>query len=302
MNETMNLDDLRIFATLAETRNYTAAGRRLGHSKQTISRRISDLENRLGVSLVRRTTRKMDLTEVGAAYAMECADIVRRAEDAARSVTEAADHPRGTLRLTADPVFGDAFVADLIVHYAQQFPEVEIDAVFTRRHVDLIEEGFDLAFRVGAEDQPGLTRTPLFPGDIHYCASPSYLKTYSTPKRPEDLKGHTCILVGTESSVQRWPFQSDKGVLPVAVSGRLRVTSFFLAQKAVRAGLGIGLLPAFTCKEDIAKKRLRAILKPWTVDVGPVSLIHPTHQFLSPKVRCFVELAQTTFQAFAEEL
>lgn len=301
MNETINLDDLRLFATVAETRNYTAAGRLLGLSKQTVSRRISDLEAHLGVSLIRRTTRKMDLTEVGAAYAVKCADIVRRAEDAARSVTDAAVRPSGTLRLTADPVFGDAFVADLIVAYAQKFPDVEIDAVFTRRYVDLIEEGFDLAFRVGAEDRPGLTRTPLFPGHIHYCASPSYLKARGTPKRPEDLKDHECILVGAESASQNWPFQSDKGPLSVSVTGRLRVTSFALALKAARAGLGIGLFPAFTCTEDIAKKRLRAVLKPWTMDVGPVSLIHPTHRFLSPKVRVFIDLAREKFQNLAED-
>ena len=171
----MKLEDMRLFARVAAARSFTGAARQLGIPKQTLSRRVAGLEHALGVRLLHRTTRRLYLTEVGAAYAERCDEVIRMAEEANRSVTDAGEVPKGTLRVTADPVFGEAFLGGVITEFARRWPEVHVEVVLTRRRVDLVEEGFDLAFRVGRVDDPALTATRLGPARVRYCASPRYL-------------------------------------------------------------------------------------------------------------------------------
>ncbi|MGA9524389.1 MAG: LysR family transcriptional regulator [Myxococcaceae bacterium] len=287
----MRLEDMRLFAKVAEAKSFTAAARQLGIPKQTLSRRISELEQELDVQLLHRTTRRLHLTDVGAAYAERCAEVIRLADEANRSVTDAKQVPRGVLRVTADPVFGEAFVTGVVVEYARRWPEVQVEVVLTRRHVDLLEEGFDVAFRIGRVDAPGLTATELGPARIRYCASPSYLARRGAPRTPEDLRNHDCIVVGSPGSPARWPFSGGKGELVVPVTGRMRTTSLAMAHTAVRAGLGITLMPEFVCAEDLKRKRLVSVLDGWGADAGSIWLLHPTSRFLTARVRTFVELA-----------
>lgn len=291
----MKLEDMRLFARVAEARSFTAAARLLGVPKQTLSRRIAALEQALDVQLLHRTTRRLHLTEVGAAYAERCAEIVRLAEDANRAVTEAQEEPRGVLRVTADPVFGEAFLAGLVVEYASRWPEVHVDVMLTRRRVDLAEEGFDVAFRVGRVDDPALTATNLGPARVRYCASPAYLARRGTPASPGDLRSHDCILVVSDGAPMRWPFRGPRGHELVPVAGRLRFNSFAMAHAAASSGLGIGIFPEFACAEDIRRRRLVAVLDDWVIDAGAVWLVHPTARFLTARVRAFVELVLARF-------
>jgi DNA-binding transcriptional LysR family regulator len=287
----MRLEDMRLFAKVAEARSFTAAARLLGMPKQTLSRRIAELEAALDVQLLHRTTRRLHLTDVGAAYAARCAEIVRMAEEANQVVTDTKQVPRGVLRVTADPVFGEAFVTGLVVEYARRWPDVQLDVVLTRRRVDLVEEGFDIAFRVGKVDEPGLTGTRLGPARVRYCASPGYLARQGTPRRPEDLRAHQCILVVSDGTQVRWPFRDPKGEALLPVSGRLRVNSFEMAREAALSGLGIAIFPEFACVEDLRRKRLVAVLDSFAAEVGSVWLLHPAQRYLAARVRTFVELA-----------
>ena len=290
--ETISLENMRLFAVVAKTLNFTEAGRVLDMPKQTLSRRIATLERSLGVQLLQRTTRKMQLTDVGASFAERCWDIVRRADEATRAVTDTQEQPQGRLRVTADPVFGEAFVSELVIAYARQYPDVELEVVLTRRHVDLIEEGFDVAFRVGHEDRAGLQSTPLMPARVQYCASPNYLRQFGVPAEPDELSAHSCILVLSEGTSIRWPFRSRNGsTTTVNVTGRLRFTNFTMAHEAALAGLGIAIFPEFKCALDIAANRLVSVLSEWCVDVGTVSIVYPTQRFLAPRVRRFIEMA-----------
>lgn len=289
----MHLEDMRLFARVAEARSFTAAARLLGMPKQTVSRRIAELERSLGIQLLHRTTRRLHLTEVGAAYAERCAELVRLAEEANRVVTDAQQVPRGVLRVTADPVFGDAFLTDLVVEYANRWPEVQVEVMLTQRRVDLVEEGFDVAFRIGKVEEPALTATSLGPARVHYCASPAYVKRRGAPARPEELAKHECILVVSEGAPVRWPFRGPKGdLLLVPVTGRLRFNSFAMAHAAAREGLGIAIFPEFTCAEDLRRKRLVTVLDEWTAQVGAVWLAYPTQRYLAARVRKFVDLAR----------
>lgn len=287
----MMLEDMRLFAKVAEARSFTAAARLLGVPKQTLSRRVAELEQELGVQLLLRTTRRLHLTEIGAAYAARCGELVRLAEEANHAVTDTHQVPKGVLRVTADPVFGEAFVTELVVEYARRWPEVQVDVVLTRRHVNLLEEGFDVAFRIGKVEDPALTATRLGPARIRYCASPDYLQRRGKPTSPEQLQHHECILVVSEGAPMRWPFRGPKGDLLVPVSGRLRFNSLAMAHAAALQGLGIALFPEFACAADVQQGRLVPVLEDWGVDAGAVWLVHPTQRYLAARVRTFLELA-----------
>jgi DNA-binding transcriptional LysR family regulator len=285
MKETIRIEDMRLFASVADAKSFTGAARRLGIPKQTVSRRIAELERALGVTLMHRTTRRLQLTDTGAAYAQRCAEIVRLAEEANRAAADVDDVPRGTLRITADPVFGDAFVAGLVTDYALRWPETRLDVVLTRRRVDLVEERFDVAFRIGRPDDAALSGIVLGAARVRFCASPDYLARRGMPRRPKDLARHDCIVVGDGGPV-RWPISEP-------ISGRLSFTSFAMAHAAALAGLGIALFPEFACADDIRRKRLVPVLA--AVDVGSVWLLYPAHRFMSPRVRAFVDLARARF-------
>lgn len=292
-SETVRLEDMRLVAAVADARSMTGAARRLGIPKQTVSRRIAQLEEALGVPLMHRTTRTLHLTEAGAAYAEKCREIVRIAEEASRAVTEVDDEPRGTLRVTADPVFADAFVGQLVIEYAQRWPRVAVELVLTRRRVELVEENFDVAFRIGHVDDANLTGVRLGPARVRYCASPGYVRKRGTPGSPDDLGAHDCLVV-SDGGASRWPFPGRKGPRLVPITGRLTVTSFAVARAAALAGLGIAIFPEFACVDDIRRRRLVPVLE--TVEVGSVWMLRVARHLPAARVRAFLELARSFFR------
>jgi DNA-binding transcriptional LysR family regulator len=295
MSETIRIEDMRLFAKVAETKSFTGAARILGIPKQTLSRRVAELERALGVQLMHRTTRRLQLSDVGAAYAERCAELVRLADEANRVVSEVDDTPRGTLRVTADPVFGDAFVTGLVVEYARRWPETRLDVVLARRRVDLIEERFDAAFRIGQGDDASLSGVELGPARVRYCASPAYVARAGAPAKAEQLTDHDCIVVTSDAMPVRWPVPGPRGARLVPVSGRLTLSSFAMAHAATLAGLGVGLFPEFACAEDLRRGSLVPVLDSCIVDVGAVWLLYPARRFLPARLRAFVDLARERF-------
>ncbi len=286
------IEDMRLFAKVAEAKTFTAAALLLEMPKQTLSRRVAELERALGVVLLHRTTRRLHLTEAGAAYAQRCAEIVRLAEEANHAITDDVAIPKGVLRVTADPLFGETFLAPLVVAYAKRWPAVHVEVTLTPRRVDLVEEGFDVAFRVGVLGESDLSAKNLGPARVRYCASPGYLSRRGAPKTPKQLASHECVLVHAEGGTTRWPFRGPRGIELVSVTGRLRFNSFAMGRSAVLGGLGIAIFPEFACEDDVRRKRLVPVLEDWTVDVGAVWLLHPAGRYLTARVRTFVELAR----------
>lgn len=295
MSGTISLESMRLFAMVAEAQSFTLAAQRLGMPKQTLSRRVADLERALGVQLMHRTTRRLQLSAVGAAYAARCAEIARIAGEANRAVCDAQETPSGTLRVTADPVFGEAFLGELVIEYARRWPEVRLDVVLTRRKVDILEEGFDIAFRIGEVDDASLAGFRLGPARVRYCASPSYLARRGAPKTPAELERHDCLVVSSDGAPSRWPFASKNGLSMIAISGRLTLTSFSMARAAALAGLGIAIFPEFACAADVREKRLVPLLDAHCAEVGGVWLLHAARRFLPARGRAFVELARERF-------
>lgn len=209
-------------------------------------------------------------------------------------MSHARDNPTGTLRITADPVFGDAFVSGVVNEYARRWPETRAEVILTRRHVDLIEERFDVAFRVGKPDDASLTGIELGPARIRYCASPGYVALRGAPSKATQLANHDCLVV-SDGGPARWPVTTPRGLELVPVSPRLLFSSLSMAHGAALAGLGVALFPEFSCADDLRRKKLVAVLGASSVHVGPVWLLTPTARFIPARVRAFVDLARERF-------
>lgn len=287
---------MRLFAAVAERMSFTAAAEDLGVPKQTVSRRIAALESELGVRLLHRTTRSMKLTDVGKAYATRCAQVVRMADEANQAVTDQSDQVRGTLRVTADPLFGESFLADLVNDYRDAHPAVSVELMLTQRKVDLIEEGFDVAFRVGAMADSSLVATALGPASMCYCASPSYLEARGRPLHPNQLSEHDCITFLPESSASRWLFMVDDQMRWFPIDSHLRVNHLPTARRLAVADAGIVNLPTFAAKQLIEAGLLEPVLQGFQAPFGDVRLVYLGRGLLSPRIKHFIDLAVARFR------
>ncbi|MCI4335848.1 MAG: LysR family transcriptional regulator [Thermoplasmata archaeon] len=288
----LRLDDLRIFARIAETGSLTAAAKSLDLPKQTVSRRLYELERALGAELVHRTTRRLRLTDIGVDLATRCEQIVRLSDEASLAVSAAQLAPRGTLRITADVLFGERFIVPLVNEFLSTNPEMKIEFTVTRAFPDLVREGFDLAFWVGHPGAKSLVSVPLGSAQIRYCASPEYVERRGRPMTPRDLRDHDCIELVMEEAGRGWPFRSKRGIEWIRIGGRIRTNSFEAMRQAALSGLGVALFPAFVAAEDVRVGRLVSVLDDHVPDVGTVEMVSPKGRFSLPKVRCFADLVR----------
>ncbi len=291
------LDDMRVFAQLAQSGSVSGAARSLGIPKQTVSRRLAVLEQDLGVELARRTTRTVSLTDVGRAYAARCVEVVRLADEANRAAASQIQAVVGTLRITADNSFGEAFLPEVVTQYLQLHPAVELEVLLTSRKVDLLEEGFDVAFRVGpAPDVTYLAATRLGPARMWTVASPGYLERRGVPRSVDDLVDHDCLAAVPSLTRSGWPLRAEGGLRLVDVAARIRVNGLAMARHAALAGAGVAHLPQFAVVDDVAAGRLVRVLEALSPDVGGVHIVYPHTHLLAPKVREFVAIARARFR------
>ncbi|MCB9797648.1 MAG: LysR family transcriptional regulator [Alphaproteobacteria bacterium] len=288
-----DLNDLRVFAHLAAAGSFTGAARSLGVTKQTVSRRVAVLEESLGVELVRRSTRRVTLTELGQAYAQRCAAVTRLAEEASRAVASEGQVVAGRLRLTADPTLGALLLRATLARYCADHPQVQVELELTARKVDLLEEGFDLAFRVGMPPEAAhLSARLLAPARLLCVASPDYLRARGAPRDPSELAEHDCLSALPAHSPAAWPMQVEGALRRVPIAARLRVNDPDTARAMALEGLGLALLPSLLVAEDLRAGRLREVLAPHAPEVGGIYAITPDSALLSPKVTALLELAE----------
>jgi len=276
-----------VFARVAQAGSFTKAAAQLGMPKSTVSRKVSDLEERLGSRLLQRTTRKLSLTDVGRTYYDYCARIVAEIEDAERAVSSLEDTPRGSLRVTAPA--NAAFLGSIVADYLRRYPEVRLELFCTARSVDLVEERFDLAIRAGALPDSTLVARSLGRVGWFLVATPAYLKRRGRPRLPEELKKHDCLVFGPGLDGAGLRLEKGDKTVRVAIAPRMTVSDNDVLQAVVTAGLGIGLLPVFQCVEDLRTHRLERVLRDWTAPSTPVHVVYPSTRHLSPKVKSFVD-------------
>lgn len=290
------LSDVAAFVCVVQAGSFTAAAERLNLSKSVVSKYVTRLEDRLGARLLVRTTRRLNLTEVGRVFYERSRQGLEAIEDAEEEVSVLQGQPRGTLRVSCPMSFGVLHVAPAIADFMDRFPDVRVDMSFDDRKVDLIKEGFDISVRIAADLDPGLTARRVGPCRHVLVASPGYLERHGTPRTPKELADHNVITYQYQQSPWEWEFRAP-GAAPISmpVTGRLQMNNSLAIRKAVLAGVGITRTPTFVVGRDLQQGRLRAILPEFELLELSIYLVYPQRQHLAPKVRAFVDFMAERF-------
>lgn len=284
------------FARVAESRSFSEAARRLRSSKSVISRQVMALESDLGARLFHRTTRSLTLTEAGQGYYERVSRILADVEEANLSVTRLQAAPRGRLRVNAPMSFGIRHLAPAIPDFLALHPEVEIDMSMSDRFVDLVEEGYDVAVRIGRLTDSALVARRLAPLRRVVCASPAYLAAKGVPQTPADLAAHDCLSYSNMAASDEWSFvEADGRPVSVAVRGRLHVNNGDTLRIAALSGLGLVTQPTFIVGADLQAGTLVGVLSDYVAQDGAVYAVYPHSRHLSPKVRAFVDFLAERF-------
>lgn len=286
--EHSDLNAAHLFVEVVQRGSFTNAAKALGLPKSTLSRRIGDLETRLGARLLQRTTRKLSLTDLGAAYFERVNRIVSELSEAEAAVLDAQNTPRGVLRLTAPPDLGMVMLPKLLPEFTALYPEVRVVLELSGRHVDLVEEGFDVALRAGHLVDSSLIAKAIATNSMAVYAAPEYLDARGTPERLEDLAAHDCLVFGATPE-RKWHFERNGRTHEVAITGRIAAQDFGYLRFATLAGGGIALLPNMLVGPDVHFGRLRQLLTDFTYAQDTLYVVYPSRNFLPAKTRAFVD-------------
>lgn len=290
----LDFNQIAVFVTVVEAGSFTDAARQLDMPKSTVSRRVSDLEAQLGVTLMRRTTRRLTLTDVGAAFYETSRRAVSEARLAVQAVHDAGAVPRGTLRVTAPP--GVSFLADLVARFMCRYPGVSAELDFSQRHVDLIAEGYDVALRPGPlPDLTSLKVRRLGSMTAWLVAAPRYVEQHGAPDTLADLAHHECIRFQSTQGVMPWRFEVDGEVVVVEVQGRLATNDFDAVSAAARAGVGIAMLPSPSAAADVEEGHLVRLLPGVQTTEQHISAVFPAARYLAPRIRAFLDFLTEEF-------
>jgi DNA-binding transcriptional LysR family regulator len=280
---------MQVFVEVARAESFAAAARTLGLSTTATSRMVRELEDWLGLRLLTRTTRRVSLTDAGRAHLEPCARLVGEVDELERSAKAQHIEPRGEIRLTAPVFMGKVFLSGVLPAFLTRHPQVSVRLHLIDRFVNLVEEGIDLALRVGELSDSSLIARRI--GDVRLitAAAPAYLAERGTPQAVEDLKRHDCIVDTVSSHGDRWPLGTASGRTGVRVDGVLSVNSGEFARDAAVAGVGIALLPDFIVARDLAAGRLRAVLPDTCKVEAGIFLVHPQARHQNSAVRALID-------------
>lgn len=286
---------LETFSAVVENGSFTAAAEALGISKPVVSKQVSLLEQHLGVQLLHRTTRRLNLTEAGEVFASYSSRILSEVHEAEQSVLPLQSEPQGRLRISAPESLAISLLPDVLVRFQKAYPRLELDIRITGRFVDLVEEGIDVALRVGSLEDSTLIARQLMPCSFHVCASPEYLEKHGEPGHPEELGKHNCLIYSQGQTPDSWRFQDDKGDdFTVKVKGSLHSDTGNLLMNAALNGIGILMAPTFMVARALEQGRLVTVLDDYTPASTRLFAVYPHTRLVSKKVRAFVDfLAET---------
>lgn len=289
------LDGMAVFVGVVNTGSFTAAAQALGHSISYVSKEITRLENRLGSRLLNRTTRTISLTDAGRAYYERSNQIVIDAENAERSISQLQEKPSGLLRINAPGSFGSNYLLDVLPQFMHRYPEVKLEVEFNDRLIDVVAEGFDVVIRVGDIKDSNLVARKFTSSRAVVVASPDYIKRKGCPKLVEDLVHHDCITYSLLPTPTQWSFYKDGIRTSVTVDSRAMCNSAEIEVAMVAQGIGITRLPLFTCEQKVASGDLKIILEDYDQIKYDVYAVYPHRQYLTAKVRAFVDFLVDTF-------
>lgn len=284
-----NLRRMALFASVVDASSFTGAARRQGLSRSAVSRQVALLEDELGVRLLNRTTRTLSLTEAGEAYYQSCARIVAEAREASRKVRRLHDRPTGTLRVNG-PVIGHQLLVASVARYLELYPQISVELTLDDQYVNLVEQGIDVAVRIGHPADSSMVARRLAEVRQVICGSPAYFAGAGVPRHPRELAQHQWITYSLLASPERFVFSSGRTRQTVRVSGRLRSNGGPAIRDALLAGLGLTLIPRFYVAADLASGRLQAVLEEHQVKLSALYAVYPHRTHLARKVRLFIDL------------
>jgi len=279
-----SVSGMLVFSRIVEEGSFSAAARKLGLSKASVSREISALEQRLGAQLLRRTTRRMSLTEAGEVFHERCQRVVEAAKEAESSVSQLQEAPRGVIRLAVPMSFGHLQIAPRLPRFLARHPNIRVDVDATDRIVDLVYERVDLSVRIGRPREQSYVQRKLCPIRLLICASAEYLERRGVPRTPEDLSEHVCL--GYTGRTGIWRFSTGERIQTVS---SLNINNGDALRQAALAGHGIAYLPSFLMADDVRSGRLIPLLTPHTRHETNLLAVYPESRHVSPKVRAMID-------------
>jgi DNA-binding transcriptional LysR family regulator len=280
------LAGMQVFVQVVDSGSFAAAAKRLDASAATVTHHVQALEDHLGVQLLHRTTRRLNLTEVGRNFYEHSTRILTQVEEAEKCASALQTAPRGLLRINTTEAFARV-LAPLVAEFSAAHPDISFDIVTTDHMVDLIDGGFDLAVRAGPLPDSSLISRRLGAGKLIPCAAPDYLERRGAPQQPQDLADHNCLIHAVRESP--WRFVGPDGAITVDISGNLHSNTWAAIRGAALAGQGIALMPVVLIAEDLQAGRLTRLLRDYDTGEIAVQAVYPASRHLSVKVRTFLD-------------
>ena len=289
--ELNRIGDITAFVAAVDAGSYTKAASHLGITRSAVGKCIIRLENRFGVRLLNRTSRYLYLTDEGRMVYERCQQILEDLDEVNNLMEQRSTIPSGTLRLTAPISFGHRHLLPVLEDFLSEWPTLRADVTFTDRYVDLVEEGFDIAIRIGEsrEDPRIMTRT-IARQQMITCASPYYLERYGMPLVPEDLPSHSTVMFVSEGHVRSWKFETEEGIKEYQGPGRLHIDSAESMLSSALSGHAIAHLPEHMIFKELANGTLVEILKKYSKKPESVRLLYPSRRHISPRIRMFIDV------------
>lgn len=292
------IDGMRLFVRLAERQSFSAAAKDLKIKQSTASKWIAELEAQVGTSLVDRTTRSLHFTDAGRRFLARATELLTAFDDLTQELQAQNPEPSGRVRMSLPVVFGRLFLQRPIVEFLRRHQRVEAELVLGDRYVNLVEEGFDLAVRVGLPVDTSARGRKLADSRRCLVASPAYLKAHGKPRRPNDLKQHHCLLLGEATSTGIWRFGRPRGpTTPITVRSRLAANSSDAIVEMARSGLGVALLANWLVESDLKKQRLIQLLPSYQTPPAPIYALTPPGRYSTVAVRALIDHLATSLAA-----
>jgi DNA-binding transcriptional LysR family regulator len=283
------LDDILIFVKVAQFESITRAARSIGMPISTVSRRLSVLESELGVSLLRRTTRRISLTAQGREYFNHCQEPLALLQEAEGALTHAQKTPEGLLRITVPVVLGQEVFLDFLSAFLNDHARIRTDLFITNLFLDLVADNVDVAIRFGELEDSSAIALRLGTTVRHVVAAPKYLRSRTLPTEPADLELHDCVMLNAKNNETDWDLINGRRKVRIHVSGPISSHDFDSISRFVYRGHGVGLMPSSYCDEGIASGRLIRLLPKWASSKVPVSAVYSSRKFLPSRLRVFLD-------------
>jgi DNA-binding transcriptional LysR family regulator len=284
-----DLNDVAIFVKVAQLESFSRAARALAMPVSTVSRRVTALEEQLGVTLLQRTTRKLNLTAQGRSYFNHCSEPLSLLNDAERALAQIQKMPEGLLRVSVPVTLGQEPFYSFVSSFLQAYPRIQIDLSVTNAFLDLIADNVDLVLRYGELRDSTLVAQRIGKSVRYLVCTPGYLKGRTLPSRPDELRLHQCILLNGRNNEAEWELVSGRKSIKVPVSGPVSTRDHQAVSAFTCRGHGIGLLPSTYCDRQIARGELVRLLPEWSSPEISINAVYPTRRFLPSKLQVFLE-------------